>query len=89
MYLYNVINMFFKVLEYAILIEVVLSWVYVGRSNQYTEILHKITNPLLEPGRKIQNRYFGNMMIDFSPIIALGIIWALRKIVSILFIAFY
>ncbi|NNU76104.1 YggT family protein [Clostridium estertheticum] len=81
--------MFFKVLEYAILIEVVLSWVYVGRSNQYTEILHKITNPLLEPGRKIQNRYFGNMMIDFSPIIALGIIWALRKIVSILFIAFY
>ncbi|WP_243143358.1 YggT family protein [Clostridium estertheticum] len=89
MYLYNVINMFFKVLEYAILIEVVLSWVYAGRSNQYTEILHKITNPLLEPGRKIQDRYFGNMMIDFSPIIALGIIWALRKIVSILFIAFY
>ncbi|MPQ32490.1 YggT family protein [Clostridium estertheticum] len=81
--------MFFKVLEYAILIEVVLSWVYAGRSNQYTEILHKITNPLLEPGRKIQDRYFGNMMIDFSPIIALGIIWALRKIVSILFIAFY
>ena len=80
MYLYNVIDMFFNVLEYAILIEVVLSWVYAGRSNQYIEILHKVTNPLLEPGRKIQDKYFGNMMIDFSPIIALVIIMILRKI---------
>ncbi|MCB2359312.1 YggT family protein [Clostridium estertheticum] len=85
MYLYNVINMFFKVLEYAILIEVGLSWFYAGRSNQYIEILHKITNPLLEPGRKIQDRYFGNMMIDFSPIIAFGIIMILKQIVYFLF----
>ncbi|WP_246578117.1 YggT family protein [Clostridium frigoris] len=88
MYLYNVIIMFFKVLEYAILIEVVLSWVYAGRSNQFTEMLHKITNPLLEPGRKIQERYFGNMMVDFSPIIALVIIMILRKIVDVLFTMF-
>ncbi|MBU3158997.1 YggT family protein [Clostridium frigoris] len=80
--------MFFKVLEYAILIEVVLSWVYAGRSNQFTEMLHKITNPLLEPGRKIQERYFGNMMVDFSPIIALVIIMILRKIVDVLFTMF-
>ena len=85
MYLYNIINVFFNVLEYAILIEVVLSWVYAGRSNQYTEMLHKVTNPLLQPGRKIQERFFGNMMIDFSPIIALLIIMILRKIVSVLF----
>ena len=85
MYLYSIIDVFFKVLEYAILIEVVLSWVYAGRSNQYIELLHKVTNPLLEPGKKIQERLFGNMMVDFSPIIALVIIMILRRIVSALF----
>jgi len=88
LYLYNIINVFFNVLEYAILIEVILSWVYAGRSNQYIEMLHKVTNPLLQPGKKIQERYFGNMMVDFSPIIALVIIMILRRIVSALFTMF-
>lgn len=81
MYLYNLVNAIFNVLEFAILIEVVLSWVYAGRSNQYTEMLHKVTNPLLQPGRKIQDRFFNGMMVDFSPIIALFILSILRKIV--------
>ena len=84
MYLYNLLNAIFNVLEFAILIEVVLSWVYANRSNQYTELLHKITNPLLQPGRKIQEKYFGNTMVDFSPIIALLILMVLRKIVAII-----
>lgn len=79
--LIRIINIIFNVLEYAILIEVILSWVYSGRTNQYIEIVHKITGPLLQPGRKIQERYFSNTMIDFSPIIALAIIWMLRKII--------
>ena len=87
MYLYSIIDTFFKVLEFAILIEVVLSWVYAGRSNQYIEMLHKVTNPLLEPGRKIQEKFLGNMMIDFSPIIALLIIAVLRQIVAAIFTA--
>lgn len=82
--MYRLIGMIFNVLEYAILIEVVLSWVYRGRSNQYIELLHKITGPLLEPGRKVQERYFSNTMVDFSPIIALFILMILRKIVYII-----
>ena len=77
----RLIDVIFNVLEYAILIEVILSWVYVGRTNQYIEVLHKITGPLLQPGRKIQERYFSNTMIDFSPLIALAIIWGLRKFI--------
>jgi len=76
--------MIFNVLEYAIIIEVILSWVYANRTNQYIELLHKVTNPLLQPGRKIQDRYFNNTMVDFSPIIALLIIMILRKIVFII-----
>jgi len=79
--LISLINIIFNVLYYAIFIEVILSWVYANRTNQYIELLHKVTNPLLQPGRKIQNRYFNNMMVDFSPIIAIFIIMILKNIV--------
>ena len=79
--MYSLVQMIFNLLELAIFIEVVLSWVYRGGSNQYIELLHKITEPLLEPGRKIQERYLNNMMVDFSPIIALVILMFLRRIV--------
>jgi len=68
------------VLYYAIIIEVILSWVYSNRTNQYIELLHKVTNPLLQPGRKIQDRFFNNMIIDFSPMIALFILMVLKQI---------
>ncbi len=79
--LYRFIELVFNVLEIAIFAEVVLSWVYAKRTNQYIELLHKITEPLLEPGRRIQAKYFNNTMIDFSPIIALFILMVLRRIV--------
>ena len=76
----NLINTIFNVLYYAIIIEVILSWVYSNRTNQYIELLHKVTNPLLQPGRKIQDRFFNNMIIDFSPMIALFILMVLKQI---------
>jgi len=78
--LINLINTIFNVLYYAIIIEVILSWVYSNRTNQYIELLHKVTNPLLQPGRKIQDRFFNNMIIDFSPMIALFILMVLKQI---------
>lgn len=77
----RLIDMIFNVLELSIFIEVVLSWVYARRSNQYIELLHKVTGPLLLPGRKIQEKYFSNTMVDFSPIIALFILMVVRRIV--------
>ncbi|MBU3181864.1 YggT family protein [Clostridium psychrophilum] len=77
----RLINIIFNVFYYAIIIEVILSWVYSNRTNQYIELLHKVTNPLLQPCRKIQDRIFNNMMIDFSPMIALFILMILKQIV--------
>ena len=79
--MYRFFEMIFNALQGAIFIEVILSWVYANRTNQYIEILHKITNPLLEPGRKIQDKYFGNTMVDFSPIIALFALMVIKGIV--------
>lgn len=73
--------MIFTALQWTIFIEVILSWVYPNRTNQYIELLHTITGPLLIPGKKIQDKYFSNTMVDFSPIIALFIIMGLRTIV--------
>jgi len=83
--LISLINIIFNILYYAIIIEVILSWVYANRTNKYIEILHKITNSFLKPGRKLQERYANNTMIDFSPIIALVIIIILKKIVFSIF----
>jgi len=78
--IYRFFELIFNVLQYAIFIEVILSWVYRG-TNQYTELLHKITGPLLLPGRKIQERYFSNTMVDFSPMIALVILMFVKSFV--------
>ncbi len=77
---YRFFELIFNALEYAIFIEVILSWVYRG-TNQYVELLHKITGPLLLPGRKIQEKFLGNLMIDFSPIIALFILMIVKSFV--------
>lgn len=73
--------MLFNGLQIAIFIEVLLSWVYPNRTNQYIDLLHKITGPLLIPGRKIQDKYFGNTMVDWSPMIALLILMLLKGFV--------
>jgi len=78
--LINLIIIIFNVLYYAIFIEVILSWFYANRTNQYIELLHKVTNPLLQPGRRLQDRYFNNMMLDFSPMIAIFILMILKNI---------
>ena len=79
--MYTLFGLMFNVLEYAIIADAILSWFYKGNSNQYIELLHKVTEPLLQPGRKIQEKYFNNTMVDASPIIALVILMVLRRIV--------
>lgn len=34
-------------------------------------IIVSINNPILEPIRRLQSKFFGDMMIDFSPILAI------------------
>jgi YggT family protein len=76
----NAINFLLRLLEILIFVEVILSWVMVGKENEFTSVIHKITAPLLEPGRKLQEKLFPGLMVDFSPFIALVIIAFLRRI---------
>ena len=74
------IDMLFRILEFAIIIDVFLSWVYRGRGNAFIDILHAFTEPFLVPARKLQDRFVSNSMMDFSPIIALLFLDILQKL---------
>lgn len=71
MILYGIIDGVFRILEIAILIECISSWIPQMRYNKFIEIIHSVTEPILEPCRRLQYRFFSNMPVDFSPIIAL------------------
>ncbi|MCM0650406.1 YggT family protein [Clostridium swellfunianum] len=78
------LNLLFRFLEYAILIDVILSWVYRGRGNMFIDILHIFTEPFMAPARKLQQRLMPMSMLDFSPIIAYFIISLLRRLVFVI-----
>ncbi len=61
------LNLFF----FAILIVAILSWIAPKIHSPFTSILIQITEPLLEPARKITPNYFG---IDLSPLLVLIIL---------------
>ncbi|MCM8711014.1 YggT family protein [Clostridium sp. SYSU_GA19001] len=72
------LNMLFNIIEYAIFIDVILSWVYRGRGNSLIDILHIFTEPFMAPARRLQERFVPGGMLDFSPILAYFILNILR-----------
>lgn len=74
-------SLLFRLIEAAILVDVVLSWIMPGKRGGLIDLLHVFTDPFMMPGRRIQEKLMPGLMIDFSPIIALLILDILRKIV--------
>lgn len=75
------ISIIFRIIELAILAECISSWIPQLRYNQFMDIVRSITNPILEPCRRLQDRFFGNSPIDFSPILALFILDFIRELI--------
>ena len=59
------------VLNISILAEVIFSYIPNARAMSIYNVLVSINNPILEPIRRLQSRFLGDMMIDFSPIVAI------------------
>ncbi|WP_294375818.1 YggT family protein [uncultured Clostridium sp.] len=76
--LLEIISIIFRIIEFAILAECIASWVPQLRYSQFMEIVYKITTPILEPCRRLQDRLLGNLPIDFSPFIAMIILDVIR-----------
>ena len=76
-YLVQFISLLFQVLSFAILGRVLLSWVDPMGNMRITQIIRDITEPLLAPIRSLMP----NMaMFDFSPIIVMLLLQALRSL---------
>jgi YggT family protein len=52
-----------------------------GRESKLTQFIKIFTEPLLAPGRKLQERIVPGLPIDFSPVIALLLLSILSRII--------
>lgn len=65
-----------RVLNIAILARVLLSWLSLGRDNQFAVLVHEITEPILGPIRRAVPSFGG---LDISPILGLFLVGILRN----------
>ena len=68
----------FALYSVLILARIILSWINVNRYNPWFILLCRITDPFLDPFRRLIPPFSG---IDFSPIIAFLVLSILRKVV--------
>ncbi|MBI2993552.1 MAG: YggT family protein [Gammaproteobacteria bacterium] len=64
----ELLNLVVYIFIFAVLIQVVLSWVNPDAYNPVTVIVHRLTDPLLRPARRLVPPVGG---LDFSPIVVL------------------
>lgn len=72
--LIRAINLFFQVLIYSILARAILSWFVrapYGNLYKFYTIIIQLTEPMLDPCRRILARFGFAGAIDFSPILAI------------------
>lgn len=60
-------ELIFRILYFLLVIRIILSWFSVDTFSEPARTLYKITDPILEPFRKLPLQISG---IDFSPILA-------------------
>ena len=70
-FLYLLFTLLFNLLEISILAEVLLSYVSSIKESSFYKVLVSFNYPILQPFRKLQEKLFTNMMIDFAPLLAI------------------
>ncbi|GAA0125314.1 YggT family protein [Clostridium sp. ATCC 25772] len=81
MLIIRIVSMFFEVIKVAILVECLLSWVPNARYGKIGTIVRTITEPIMVPCEKINDKLFKGFLLDFSPIIAYFLIYIIESII--------
>jgi YggT family protein len=77
-YLIQFLTILITILTWAILIRVLLSWIpNLDRGNPLVQLLHQITDPVLEPARRIIPPLGG---MDLSPIVVILVLQLLEQV---------
>ena len=85
--LFQIVNLLLNILWWIIIIQVILSWLFVfnvlnvssGGVRAFAGALEKITAPIYRPIRKILPDFGG---IDFSPVVVLLAIMVLQRLLA-------
>ena len=73
--------MFFGLLDFLIFVRVILSWIPIGRGNLIIQLLYTLTEPILAPIRSLLDKSpLGGMMLDFSAVFALILLYFIRML---------
>jgi YggT family protein len=75
----DIIGNLLQLVVLLIFLQSLLSWVIRDGRNEFMNLLSTITNPILEPFRRIQDRFFGNSGIDISPLLAIIVLQTIRR----------
>lgn len=77
-FLIQFLTILITILTWAILIRVLLSWIpNLSRDNPLVQLLYQITDPVLEPARRIIPPLGG---MDFSPIVVILVLQLLEQL---------
>jgi len=76
----NIIITLFNILELAILLEVIVSWIPQIGDNKFVSTIHNFVYPMMEPLKTLQDRLIPGLPIDFSPIIAIFILDVFKRL---------
>jgi YggT family protein len=77
------LNLLFLALEITILIRILMTWIpNLNPDNPIVQIIRSITDPILEPARRLIPPIGG---LDFSPIVVLLLLSVLQSLVTRLF----
>jgi len=78
--IYSILNTIFNLLELAIFIECISSWIPQFQGSRFIGLVHNVTHNILEPFRRLQDRFSPGLPMDFSPIIALFAIDLIKRL---------
>ncbi len=84
--LLRLLNLAFTLYSFAIIIRALLPWFGVSYYHPAMQFLLRITEPLLAPLRRHIPPIGG---LDFTPMVALIILWVVEQLLRVLFVALF
>ena len=70
---------FLYILIVAIIARALLSWFPISRANPFVRLVHQITDPLIDPVRRVMPR---TGMIGLSPMLVIVVLWLMIWVVN-------
>ena len=74
----KVVSLFFQVYEFLVLVRVLLTWVHISPYHPAIQLLYRITDPILNPIRRLVPPVGGTL--DLSPVVALILLEIVQRV---------